>query len=62
MRVLAFRKRLISFYVERSDIVTPVIEAFSIIDQNNENTDNEVIVKTESKAVCAGGNYCSDIC
>ena len=25
--------------MERSDIVTPVIEAFSIIDQNNENTD-----------------------
>ncbi len=48
--------------MERSDIVTPVIEAFSIIDQNNENTDNAVIVKTESKDVCAGGNYCSDIC
>lgn len=42
--------------------MTPIIEAFSIIDQNNENTDNEVTVKAESKAVCAGGNYCSDIC
>ena len=42
--------------------MTQVIEAFSIVDQTNENTDKDVVLNTENRSVCESGNYCSDIC
>ena len=50
------------FCVERSRVMTPVIEAISLLEETKLDTEDEVILIAEQKAGCQGGNYCSDIC
>ena len=50
------------FCVERSRVMTPVIEAISLLEETKLDTEDEVILIAEQKAVCQCGNYCSDIC